>query len=150
MAKKKILIVDDSLAMRLLVSARLKKHAYDTIFAADALQAIAIARQAQPDAIILDLGLPGGSGFIVLQRLRGITTLACIPVIILTADESLESECKGLEAGAAFFLHKPVEEEALIAAVKSAIGDVAECPITVAQPQSSAGGSGCADNGRGT
>lgn len=60
MAKKKILIVDDSADTRLLVSARLKKHGYDTVFAADALQAIAVARQTQPDAIILDLGLPGG------------------------------------------------------------------------------------------
>lgn len=60
MAKKKILIVDDAADMRLLVSARLKKHGYETVFAADALQAIAVARQTQPDAIVLDLGLPGG------------------------------------------------------------------------------------------
>lgn len=129
MAKIKILIVDDSVDTRLVVSARLKKHGYDTAFAADALQAIAIARQTQPDAIILDLGLPGGSGFIVLQRLKANTTLACIPVIILTADESLENEVKGLEAGAVSFLHKPVQEEALIAAVKCTVGSVAGCPI---------------------
>ena len=135
MPKKKILIIDDSLAMRLVVSARLKKHGYDTAFAADALQAIAIARQTQPDAIILDLGLPGGNGFIVLQRLKANTSLACIPVIILTADESLESEVKGLEAGAAAFLHKPAQEEALIAAVECAVGGVAECPITDAKLQ---------------
>ncbi|MBC7839582.1 MAG: response regulator [Nitrospiraceae bacterium] len=133
MAKIKILIVDDSVDTRLVVSARLKKHGYDTAFAADALQAIAIARQTQPDAIILDLGLPGGSGFIVLQRLKANTTLACIPVIILTADESPESEFKGLEAGAVAFLHKPVQEESLIAAVECAVGGVAEYPITNAE-----------------
>ncbi len=65
MAKTKILIIDDSADTRSLVSARLKKHQYDTVFAADALQAITIARQTQPDAIILDFGLPGGHGFIV-------------------------------------------------------------------------------------
>lgn len=133
MAKKTILVIDDSADTRLVVSARLKKHACDTVFAADALQAIAVARQTQPDAIILDLGLPGGNGFIVLQRLKANSTLACIPVIILTADESPESEFKGLEAGAAAFLHKPLQEEALIAAVECAIGDVAESPITEAQ-----------------
>ena len=133
MAKKKILIFDDSVDTRLVVSARLKKHGYDTAFAADALQAIAIARQTQPDAIILDLGLPGGSGFIVLQRLKANTTLACIPVIILTADESPESEFKGLEAGAVAFLHKPVQEESLIAAVECAVDGVAEYPITNAE-----------------
>jgi two-component system cell cycle response regulator len=135
MAKKKILIIDDSIDTRLVVSARLKKHAYDTVFAADALQAISVAQQTQPDVIILDLGLPGGSGFVVLQRLKNNTTLACIPVIILTADESPESEFKGLEAGAVAFLHKPVQEAALIAAVECAVGDVAECPITVAELQ---------------
>jgi DNA-binding response OmpR family regulator len=133
MAKKNILIVDDSADTRLVVSARLKKHGYDTVFAADALQAIAVARQTQPDAIILDLGLPGGNGFIVLQRLKANTSLACIPVIILTADESLESEIKGLEAGAASFLHKPAQEEVLIAAVECAVSGVVECPIIEAR-----------------
>jgi len=133
MSKKKILVIDDSAETRLVVSARLKKHQYDTVFAADALQAIAVARQTQPDAIILDLGLPGGNGFIVLQRLKDNTTLACIPVIILTADESPESELKGLESGAAAFLHKPVQEEALIAAVEGAIGSVSEFPIANAR-----------------
>ncbi len=135
MSKKKILIIDDSVDTRLVVSARLKKHQYDTVFAADGMQAIAVAQQARPDAIVLDLGLPGGSGFIVLQRLKANTTLACIPVIILTADESPESEFKGLEAGALAFLHKPVQEETLIAAVECAVGDVAECPITDAELQ---------------
>ena len=133
MAKKKILVIDDAADTRLVVSARLQKHGYDTVFAADALQAIAVARQTQPAAIILDLGLPGGNGLLVLQRLKNNTSLACIPVIILTADESPESKVKGLEAGAAVFLHKPAQEEALIAAVECAVGGVAECPITEAQ-----------------
>jgi len=135
MTKKKILIIDDSADTRLVVSARLKKHGYDTVFAADALQAIAVARQTRPDAIILDLGLPGGNGFIVLQRLKANTMLSSIPVIILTSDKSRESEFKGLEAGAAVFLHKPAQEEALIAAVECAVGGVAECPITNAKLQ---------------
>lgn len=81
-SKKKILIIDDRADTRLLVSARLKQHQCDTVVAADALQAIAAARQTQPDAIILDLGLPGGNGFIVLDRLKANATLSGIPVII--------------------------------------------------------------------
>jgi two-component system phosphate regulon response regulator PhoB len=130
MAKKKILIVDDHAETRLLVSARLKKHQYDTVCAADAVQAIAVARQTQPDAIILDLGLPGGTGFIVLERLKANAMLGGIPVIILTADESPESEFKGLETGAVAYLRKPVEDEALVAAVASAVGVGAESVIT--------------------
>lgn len=126
MAKKKILIIDDSVETRLEVSARLKKHQYDTVFAADAMQAIMVARQTQPDVIVLDLGLPGGHGFIVLERLKANAKLRSIPVIILTADESPESELRGLEAGVAAFLHKPVQEDALIAAVECALGSALE------------------------
>ncbi len=129
MKKKTILIIDDHADTRLLVSARLKKHQYNTVFAADAMQAIAVARETLPDAILLDLSLPGGNGFIVLTRLKANTALSGIPVIILTADESPESELKGLEAGAEAFLHKPVQEETLIAAVEGAVGSVSESPI---------------------
>jgi CheY-like chemotaxis protein len=135
MAQKKILIVDDHADTRLLVSARLRKHQYDTVFAADALQAIAAARQTLPDAIILDLGLPGGTGFDVLQRLKTNTVLGPIPVIILTADETLESEFKGLEGGAVAVLHKPLKEEALIAALEGAVGR-SESPIVNARLES--------------
>ena len=134
MATPTILIIDDHADTRLLVSARLKKHQYDTVFASDALQAIAVARQTQPDAIILDLGLPGGHGFIVLDRLKMNTALSSIPVIILTSDESLESELKGLEAGAAAFLHKPVQEDALIATVARAVGGAMESPMILPFP----------------
>ena len=126
---KKILVIDDHADTRLLVGARLQKYQYDTVFAADALQAVAIARKVQPDAIVLDLGLPGGNGFLVLQRLKANSILACIPIIILTADESPASEVKGLEAGAAAFLHKPVQEETLIAAVERAIGGGRNVPV---------------------
>lgn len=134
MAKPTILIIDDHADTRLLVSARLKKHQYDTVFAADALQAIAVARQTQPDAIVLDLGLPGGNGFIVLERLKANTMLRNISVIILTADESPASELKGLEVGAVAVLHKPVQEDALIAAVKCAVRSVYDSPLIVAFP----------------
>ncbi|HEY6289147.1 MAG TPA: response regulator [Nitrospiraceae bacterium] len=133
MKKKTILIIDDHADTRLLVSARLKKHQYNTVFAADGMQAIAVARETKPDAILLDLSLPGGNGFIVLTRLKTNTALSGIPVIILTADESPESELKGLEAGAEAFLHKPVQEEALIVAVESAVGSVTESPIANAR-----------------
>jgi CheY-like chemotaxis protein len=129
MAKTKILIIDDHADTRLLVGARLKKYGYETVFASDAVQAVAMARQAQPDAIVLDLGLPGGNGFIVLDRLKQNNAFSHIPVIILTADESPESELKGLEAGAAAFLHKPAQEEALIAAVERVIGGGLNIPV---------------------
>jgi DNA-binding response OmpR family regulator len=53
---KKILLIDDD------AGTRLRKHGFETVFAADSVQAIAVAYQTRSDAIVLDLGLPGGNG----------------------------------------------------------------------------------------
>lgn len=58
------------------------EHQYDTVWACDALQAVSIARQTQPNAIVLDMGLPAGNGFIVMERLETNAQLCGIPVII--------------------------------------------------------------------
>ena len=122
MGKKTILIVDDNADTRLILSARLRANHYHTVFAADALQAMCVARKEQPDAILLDLGLPGGNGMIVLERLKANTCLSGIPVIIVTAADPLVAEARALEAGAIAFLQKPVDQDKLMAAVQQAVG----------------------------
>ena len=122
MDKKTILIVDDSADTRLLLSARLKVHHYHTVFAADALQAMSVALKERPDVILLDLGLPGGNGLVVLQRFKSNTFLSGIPVIIVTAEDPQVAEARTLEGGAVAFLQKPVDQAKLIAAVQQAVG----------------------------
>ena len=122
MDKKTILIVDDNADTRLILSARLKTNHYHTVFAADALQAMSVALKEKPDAILLDLGLPGGNGLVVLQRLRTNTALSGTPVIIVTAEDPLVAEARAIEAGAVAFLQKPVDQDKLIAAVQQAVG----------------------------
>jgi CheY-like chemotaxis protein len=122
MDKKTILIVDDNADTRLVLSARLKANHYHTVFAADALQAISVALKERPDAILLDLGLPGGNGLMVLQRLKANTSLSCIPVIIVTAEDPLVAEAGTIEAGAVAFLQKPVDQDKLMTAVQQAVG----------------------------
>lgn len=124
MDKKKILIVDDNADTRLILSARLKANHYHTIFAADALQAMSVALKEQPDAILLDLGLPGGNGLVVLQRLKANTALSAIPVIIVTAEDPSVAETGAIEAGADAFLQKPVDQDKLMAAVQQAMGAI--------------------------
>jgi len=80
MTNKKILIVEDDADVRLGYQILLKANHYDTFFAADSSSAVSEARKHKPDLIILDLGLPAGDGFIVLERFRGNTNLAVIPV----------------------------------------------------------------------
>lgn len=121
MADETILIVDDSADTRLLLSLRLKGQGYRTVFAADAWEAIAMASQAQPDAILLDLGLPGGGGFLVLEQLKATSTLAQVPVIIVSAEESDLVQAKAVAMGAAAFLRKPVSQHTLVETVEMAL-----------------------------
>jgi CheY-like chemotaxis protein len=123
MGTKTILIVDDSEESRLILSAVLKAKHYRTVFAADALQAISMAQWAKPDAILLDLGLPGGNGMIVLQRLKANTSLGNIPVIIVTAAAPEVAEARTIEGGAVAFLQKPVEQHKLIAVIEQALAE---------------------------
>lgn len=122
MADETILIIDDNADMRLVLSLRLKAQGHRTVFVSDALEAITMARHARPDAIPLDLGFPGSNGFLVLDRLKAIPTLAPIPVIIVTAEDPQAAEARTIEGGAIAFLQQPVDQDKLMAAVQQAVG----------------------------
>ena len=109
MSNKKILIVEDDADMCLGYNILLKAHHYDTFFAADALSAMSEARKHQPDLIILDLGLPAGDGFIVLERFRANTDLAVIPVIVVSARDRHGNKERALKAGAQAYRAEAVE-----------------------------------------
>src|SRR5271156_4885322 len=96
---KKILIVDDDPDMRLALHVRLKANHFDTFFAADAMSAVVEARKHQPDLIILDLGMPAGGGFVVMERLRANIYLAATPVVVVTARDREANEERALQAG---------------------------------------------------
>ena len=117
MSEKKILIIDDDSDIRLGLNARLRANGYETAFAQDGLSALPTVRNENPDLILLDLGLPGGDGFVVLDRLKRQADISCIPVIVLTARDAEDNEKRALEAGAAAFFQKPVDNAKLLAAI---------------------------------
>jgi DNA-binding response OmpR family regulator len=119
---KKILIVDDDKDLLLGLNIRLKASGYNVILAADALSALSKAQQERPDLIILDIGLPGGDGFLVMERLNSPQINLTSPVIILTAKEPKTNEERALKAGAAAFLRKPVDNDELIRTIRKALG----------------------------
>lgn len=123
MSNKKILIVDDDADVRLGYHIRLKANQYDTFFAADALSGIAEARKHQPDLIILDLGLPGGDGFVVMERLKANAYLAVIPVIVVSGRDRHANKDRALQAGARAFLEKPVDNDELLAVIRQLLGE---------------------------
>ena len=123
MANKKILIIEDDSDLRLGYHVRLKANNYDTFFAADALASMAEARKHRPDLIILDLGLPAGDGFIVMERLKTNIHLAAIPIIVVSARDQRENRDRALKAGAKAYLQKPVNDDELLAVIRQLLGD---------------------------
>jgi CheY-like chemotaxis protein len=123
MDSRKILIVDDNADIRLGMHLRLKANQYETCFAADAAAAEAEARKHRPDLIILDLGLPGGDGFTVIERLKQIPFLAAIPIVVVSARDGLGNQKRAHEAGAKAFLQKPVNDPELLAVIRRALGE---------------------------
>ena len=96
MESPKILIVDDDPDLRQALRLRLRANRFTTVSATDGYSAIAQAYKERPNLIILDLGLPAGNGFAVLNRLREDDKLSTIPVVVLTAREPHGNEERAL------------------------------------------------------
>jgi DNA-binding response OmpR family regulator len=119
--RQKILIIEDDPVARADLQARLGAQGYTVALAADAASALTVVNREGPDLILLDLGLPAGDGFLVLERLRKIESLAAIPVLVITGRSDAETR-KRLEAlGVPPVLVKPVHTEALLAAISEAL-----------------------------
>jgi CheY-like chemotaxis protein len=119
----KILIVDDDHDIRELLALRLQAAGYETAFAADAMTAVNVARNEEPQLILLDIGLPGGTGITVMERLRNFPALAHIPVIAISAREHQPTQQAAVDAGARAFLAKPIENDLLLETVRGVLGD---------------------------
>jgi DNA-binding response OmpR family regulator len=131
MSQKTILIVDDDPDVRLGLHIRLKANHYNIIFAADGMASIAQARKHLPDLIILDLGLPAGDGFSVLERLRANDSLSLIPVIVVSARDVTANMDRALKAGAKAFLQKPVDNAQLLSVIRKVLGEKDDTPAVV-------------------
>jgi DNA-binding response OmpR family regulator len=118
MAKKKILIVEDDDDVSRGLRVIFRAHDYLSVIAGDAVTAVSQAKSENPDLIILDLGIPAGDGYLVMERLANIESLASIPVIVFTARDEEWHRQRSLEAGAKAFFQKPVDPAAMLAAIK--------------------------------
>jgi DNA-binding response OmpR family regulator len=126
MGNKKILIVEDDPDVRHGMHVRLRANQYETFFAADAISGMVEARKHVPDLIILDLGLPAGDGFVVMERLKLIPSLSVIPIIVVSARAGLANQERALKAGAKAFLQKPVDNAELLAVIRQTLGEAAQ------------------------
>ena len=118
MSKLKILVVDDDPDLVRAMRLRLRANNYEVTTASDGYTAIASAQKERPALIILDLGLPVGDGFVVLDRLQNIDSLSSVPVIVLSARDPQSNEERALKAGAAAFFQKPADNDELMTAIR--------------------------------
>jgi two-component system KDP operon response regulator KdpE len=128
MPRPKILVVDDDPDLVRALRLRLRANNYEVTTATDGYSAIASAQKEHPALIILDLGLPVGDGFVVLDRLQNIDSLASVPVIVLSARDPQANEERALKAGAAAFFQKPADNEELLNVIRVSIGGASAQP----------------------
>jgi DNA-binding response OmpR family regulator len=119
---QRILIVEDDPDIARLLALRLRASGYQPSIAGDAVTAMTVVQQEHPDLIVLDLGLPGGDGLLVLERLRAIQRLALLPVIVMSARDPDSVRERALEAGATDFFSKPLDMDALLTAIERQLG----------------------------
>ncbi len=119
MAGKKILIVEDDKTVQVLMKSVLEKAGFEVVQAFDAMQGVMMARQSQPDLIILDFMMPAGGGASVLARIRNLAGTSTTPVLLHSAAEEATLNAAIANDPRARVLRKPVPPAQLVEAVNA-------------------------------
>lgn len=128
---KKILVVDDNLVIRKVVEMKLKSGGYQVVLAMDASAAISAIKKEIPDLILLDLIFPPDpmdvgmhwDGFAIIRWLHNMSEASDVPVIIISGTDPAKYRDRCLAAGAAAYLHKPLNMDELVVIVQKALGE---------------------------
>ncbi len=115
----RILAVDDNKQNLDILRKTLTTAMYEVIAATDGPTALSLIETAQPDLVLLDVMMPGMSGYEVCERIRANEASRLLPVVMLTALSDVADRIRGIEAGADEFLSKPFNREELLTRVKS-------------------------------
>ncbi|MBE9215698.1 response regulator transcription factor [Plectonema cf. radiosum LEGE 06105] len=122
--KAHILLVEDEVKLAKFVELELGFEGYQVSVANDGLTGLTMARESQPDLILLDWMLPGMTGLEICRRLR--STGNKVPIILLTAKDEVSDRVAGLDAGADDYVVKPFSVEELLARVRARIRRTSE------------------------
>ena len=118
--RHKILIVEDDRKISLALATRLRAAGQEVSMAYDALQGLDVALKNLPDLVLIDIGLPCGSGLVVAERIQQVVP-KFTPIIFLTASRRPGLRDQAMALGAAGFPEKPYEANALLAAIQQAL-----------------------------
>ncbi len=123
MARKKILLVDDSSTARLLARMVLQESSYEVITARDGVEGVEKAKLERPDLILLDVMMPNMDGIEACKRLRDEPTTAAIPIIMVTTRGEEGIAEASYAYGCNEFVTKPVDPAELLAKVRNCLGE---------------------------
>jgi CheY-like chemotaxis protein len=121
--REQILIIDDDADIRAYVRKVLEVAGYSVEESGDAIRGLDFARTQVPHLIILDLNMPGASGFDFLEQRRTYTELKDIPVIVLSGRRDREAVYRSISLGALNYLAKPIDAKTLIAKIREVFRD---------------------------
>lgn len=119
---KKIMVVDDEPEILGILKFRMNSWGYETLTASSGKEALILAAGKKPDLILLDVMMPGMSGFDVLRELKAKESTKSIPVIMITVAAAKHEVDEGIKLGAAYYLSKPYDAQELLNRIKSIIG----------------------------
>ncbi len=117
-----ILIVDDDPRTAELLTMMFELEGYSTAVANDVTMAIETIQHSKPDALVVDVMMPGASGLALCRYIRNNPELAGLPIVIVSAKSQPEDKQAGLEAGADVYLTKPVSQAELLDAIGRSLG----------------------------
>lgn len=120
--KRKVLIADDEPNIVVSLEYLMKREGHEVLVARDGDEALALARSARPALVLLDVMMPGKSGFEVCQALRADAATAAIKVLMLTAKGRDTDVAQGLGVGADAYMTKPFSTKELAAKVRELLG----------------------------
>ncbi|MBI5699481.1 response regulator [Candidatus Saganbacteria bacterium] len=119
---KKIMVVDDEPEILGILKFRMSSWGYEALTAASGKEALQAAEAKKPDLILLDVMMPGMSGFDVLRELKAKESTKNIPVIMITVAAAKHEVDEGIKLGAAYYLSKPYDAQELLKRIQSILG----------------------------
>jgi len=109
-----ILVIEDDRKIAKSLEIRLRAMGYKTMLAYDAVMGIKSAVQNKPDAVIMDIAMPGGDGLTVAESMQELSSTQGTPVIFITASKKISHRERAIELGAAGFFEKPYDTDRLL------------------------------------
>jgi CheY-like chemotaxis protein len=122
MTRKKILLVDDSATILMMERMLLAKAPYEILTATNGEEAVAKAVAERPDIILMDVVMPGMTGFEACRRLRSLEATRAIPVIMVTTRGEAENVETGFQSGCSDYVTKPIDGVELLSKLRGHLG----------------------------